>query len=238
MKRDRQLPEWWYDELEPTGVDYTSIEEVERYDSRHQRFRDYEKESKAIINLLGFGRESTVIDFGAGTGAFTLHAARACRTVYAVDISEVMLACCKRKSEEVGLQNIVFCHGGFLTYEHEAEPVDAIVSTIALHHLPDFWKLIGLKRIARMLKRDGRFFLFDVVFPSAAEDLEYQIDSWIGSMSDESCSELSAEAAIHIQKEYSTYDWVMEGLLERAGFEIDFSEYSDGMFARYICKLI
>jgi ubiquinone/menaquinone biosynthesis C-methylase UbiE len=88
-----------------------------------------------------------------------------------------MLEYCKRKSEEAGLENIVFCHGGFLTYEHEAAPVDAIVSAIALHHLPDFWKLIGLKRVARMLRRDGRFFLFDIVFPSAAENLESQIDS-------------------------------------------------------------
>ena len=70
----------------------------------------------------------------------------------------------------------MYCHGGFLTYEHEAEPADAMVSIAALHHLPDFWKLVGLTRAAEMLKAGGGFFLFDIVFPSEAIDLEDQIN--------------------------------------------------------------
>jgi tRNA A58 N-methylase Trm61 len=72
MKDDKSHPKWLYDELTPTGVDYTSIEEVQRYDVRHQKFRDYEKESEAIMKLLGLGKESVIIDMGEGTGAFTL----------------------------------------------------------------------------------------------------------------------------------------------------------------------
>ena len=37
---------------------------------------------------------------------------------------------------------------GFLTFTAPEEPVDAVLSSIALHHLPDFWKGVALQRIA------------------------------------------------------------------------------------------
>ena len=80
-----KIPRWAYDEMKQTGVDYASVEQVQRYDDMHQRFRDYEKDSDTIIKLLELDSNSTVIDRGAGTGAFALHAAKHCRKVYAVD---------------------------------------------------------------------------------------------------------------------------------------------------------
>jgi ubiquinone/menaquinone biosynthesis C-methylase UbiE len=230
-----KIPKWTYDEMKQTGVDYSSVEQVQRYDDVHQKFRDYEKDSDAIIKLLGLDSKSTVIDMGAGTGAFTLHAAKHCRKVYAVDVSPAMLERCRKKGEEIGLSNVLYCHGGFLTYNHEAEPADAMVSIAALHHLPDFWKLAGLTRAAEMLKAGGRFFLFDIVFPSAAEDMGGRLDAWVRSTALQSGPELAAEAEIHIREEYSTYGWVMEGLLKRAGFEIESAEYGDGFQATYVC---
>jgi len=230
-----KIPKWAYDEMKQTGVDYSSIEHVERYDEMHQRFRDYEKDSDAIIKLLELDSKSTVIDMGAGTGAFALHAAKHCRRIYAVDVSSAMLERCLEKGEEMGLPNILYCHGGFLTYNHEAEPADAMVSIAALHHLPDFWKLVGLTRAAGMLKARGRLFLFDIVFPSAARDMEGRLDAWVRSIALQSGPELAAEAEIHIREEYSTYDWVMEGLLKRAGFDIDSAEYGDGFQTTYTC---
>jgi putative AdoMet-dependent methyltransferase len=230
-----KIPEWMYDEMKHTGVDYSNIKQVQRYDDMHQRFRDYEKNSDAIIKLLDPDSNSTVIDMGAGTGAFTLHAARHCRKIYAVDVSPAMLNYCRKKCEDMGLSNVCYCHGGFLTYKHEAEPADAMVSIASLHHLPDFWKLVGLLRASEMVKAGGRFFLFDIVFPSAAEDLEAKLDAWIRSIAEQSGHELAEEVKIHIREEYSTYDWVMEGLLKRAGFEIKSAEYGDGFQATYVC---
>ena len=86
-----------------------------------------------------------------------------------------------------------------------------------------------------MLKAGGRLFLFDIVFPSEASDLEDQINAWVRSTALQSGHELAAEAEIHIREEYSTYDWVMEGRLKRAGFEIESTEYGDGFQATYVC---
>ncbi len=135
----------------------------------------------------------------------------------------------------MGLSDVLYCNNGFLTYNHEVEPADAMVSIAALHHLPDFWKLVALRRAAEMLKAGGRFVLFDIVFPSEAADLEDPISAWVRSIALQSGPELAAEAEIHIREEYSTYDRVMEGLLERAGFKIESAEYDDGFQATYVC---
>jgi ubiquinone/menaquinone biosynthesis C-methylase UbiE len=231
MKR----PLWFYDEMKHAGVDYADPAQAQVYDERHQKFRDYEKASAAIINQLGLGAEHTVIDMGAGTGAFALHAAPRCKQVYAVDVSPAMLDCARQKAEQAGLKNIVFCHGGFLTYEHRAEPADAMVSVAVLHHLPDFWKLVGLKRAEKMLGPRGRLYLFDVVFPSNMVDYVACFEGWIQSMAEKVGADFAAEAETHIRDEYSTYDWVMEGFLERAGFQIDRAEYADGLGATFLC---
>ncbi len=93
----------------------------------HQKFRDYAKLSDKIIRRLGLGSSSIVIDIGSGIGAFTLNAARKCRTIYAVDTSAEMLEYCREHAESQGLFNIVFCHGGLLTHEHVGDLADAIV---------------------------------------------------------------------------------------------------------------
>jgi putative AdoMet-dependent methyltransferase len=226
---------WYYNEMKHAGVDYADVAQVQAYDARHQRFRDYQKASEVIIEKLGLGPEHVVIDMGAGTGAFALYAAPKCKHIYAVDVSQPMLDYSRQKSEQMGMQNITFCHGGFLTYEHHAEPADAMVSVAVLHHLPDFWKLVGLQRAANMLKTGGRIFLFDVVFPSDMTGYEARFDGWIQSMAEKVGAEFAAEAETHIRDEYSTFDWIMEGLLNRAGFRIDQAEYMDGFGATYLC---
>lgn len=230
-----RYPKWQYDEMKHCGVDYSNQAQIEVYDKRHQRFRDYEKESLAIIDRLELGADDTVIDIGCGTGAFTLCAAKSCKKMYAVDVSKAMLGYCKQKAQKTGLNNIEFCHGGFLTYEHCSEPVDSIVSIGVLHHIPDFWKLIGLRRIAAMLKNQGKFFLGDVVFSFDVTDYELVMNEWVKSVAQNVGPEFGAEVETHACDEYSTFDWIMEGMLEKAGFEIEHRDYRDGFFASYLC---
>lgn len=228
-------PVWFYDEMRHAGVDYSDPARVAVYDQHHRKFRDYRKDAEAVLRLLELAPEQTVIDLGSGTGAFALHAAPFCRTIYAVDVSRAMLEYCRQQAVEKNLQNIVFCHGGFLTYEHTADPVDAVVSSAVLHHLPDFWKYVGLLRVNALLKPGGKFYLFDIVFPGDEKDLRLPIEKFIHSLKDKVGAEFAAEAETHIRDEYSTYDWIMEGLLTRAGFRIDQATYGDGFGGSYLC---
>ncbi len=234
-KKMSHKPLWQYDELKHSGVDYADPAQVEVFDTRHQRFRDYEVETRAIIELLELELEQTVIDMGVGTGSFTLNAAAFCGKIFAVDVSEAMLRLCREKARSAGIENIEFAQGGFLTYEHTAAPVDAVVCAMALHHLPDFWKLIGLKRLNRMLRTGGKFFLNDVVFSFDVNEHRSAIDVWVESTSENVGPEFKEEVETHIRDEYSTFDWIMEGLLERAGFEIVNRDCQDDFLVKYFC---
>ena len=46
-----KIPEWTHIEMKQTGVGHSRVEQVQRYDDMHQRFRDYEEDSDAITKL-------------------------------------------------------------------------------------------------------------------------------------------------------------------------------------------
>jgi len=226
---------WLFDETKHAGVDYSDPELVKAYDARHQKFRDFEKDSEAILNRLDLGPDQTLIEMGAGTGTFALYAAKRCKKVYAVDISKAMLELAAQKAQKEGLKNIDFREGGFLTYEHAEDPADAMVSVAVLHHLPDFWKLIGLRRAAAMLGPGGKLYLFDAVFSFEPAEYESRLNAWIGLMEENAGPKIAEETSIHIRDEYSTYSWIMEELIERAGLTIEQYEYQDVCLAWYLC---
>jgi putative AdoMet-dependent methyltransferase len=229
------FPKWQYDELKFSGVDYSSVEQVAAYDNMHRKFRDYKKGTEEVIRRLALDSTSTVIDLGSGTGAFALYAAKKCKTIYAVDISPAMINYCRQAAEKEGLTNITFCQGGLLSYEHAGEPADAAVCVAVLHHLPDFWKLEALKRVYRMLKPGGKFLLFDIVFPSTEADLNKKIEDFIKGMALLVDGRLAEESVVHIKDEFSTYDWIMEGIIRRSGFHIESAEYGKGFQTVYVC---
>ena len=231
----RTTPSWQYNELKQAGVDYNDPKVVSEYDANHQRFRNFEKESALILEALSLGKEHSAIDIGCGTGAFAVNAARTCKKIYAVDVSEEMLACTRKTAEAAGLSNVEFHRGGFLTYEHAGPSVDAVVSVAALHHLPDFWKMVGLHRVAGMLKPGGWLYLFDVVFDFEVADHKRLIDDWVAETARDVGPEFAKEAETHIRDEYSTFDWVLEGMLDRAGFRIDGKVSATTFGAVYTC---
>ncbi len=231
-----KIPEWQYDEFKQCGIDFSDPAEVERYDKRHRRTRDFKQETQGILDLLAINDKDTVIDFGCGTGAFTLNAAEKCKKIYAVDVSKAMLDFCKKKCQKTSIRNVEFHKAGFLTYEHKAKPVDAIVTRLALHHLPDFWKLIALRRLAAMLKNGGRLYLSDIVYSFDISDYKKSVQRWIKTTVEKGGREFKKGIETHLGREFSAFDWVMEGLLEKAGFKIIKSNYNDSFFATYLCR--
>jgi putative AdoMet-dependent methyltransferase len=228
-------PAWRYDEMKGCGAKFNNFFTARSYDRYHQTFRDYRRETEQIVAALGLDSSAAVLDMGCGTGAFAIHAAPHYRKIYAVDIARAMLCRARRKAKKAGLTNIEFRHGGFLTYEHTDEPVDAIVSVVALHHLPDFWKLVGLRRLASMLKPDGRFYLFDVVFSFDVGRYASSVERFIERMANRAVPDGRRPGETHVREEHSTCGWIMEGLLQRAGFRIDDADYKDEFFAVYLC---
>ena len=227
-------PAWQYDEMKQIGKDYGSLAEVEAYDARHGKFRNVEKENEEILEKLAIRPEHVVIEIGTGTGAFAIQAARRCAQVHAVDVSRTMLAYAGKKASAQGITNITFHHGGFLTYAHSGQPVDAVVTNTALHHLPDFWKGVALQRLSGMLKDGGQLYLSDVVFEQ--DGVIGNIGKWIEKLEQAAGPDIRQDVETHIRQEFSTYDWILDGLLTRAGFAITAKTMHDGVVGRYLCR--
>lgn len=224
--------EWLYDEYKYCGVDFSDNAVVDRYDKQHGSFRDFKAESEAVISLLGLGPEDTVIDLGCGTGGIIIHIAEHVKKIHAVDISQAMLARCADKCSAAGITNVEFHRGGFLSYQHEGEHADAVISQVALHHLPDMWKQVALIRCFDMLKPGGRFLLVDVVFSFAPRDYSAAIEKWL----DRQKHHTGQGAVTHIRQEYSTFDWIIKELLQRAGFVIESVRERDSFIQAYVCS--
>jgi len=222
---------WQYEEMRQVGVDFEDPLQVAEYDSKQGSDRVAEQE---LIKRLGITSGEVVVDLGCGTGSFAREAARAGARVRAVDVSMSMLAFVQSASARESLSSIDCEHAGFLTFAAEPDSIDCIVSRFALHHLPDFWKQVALIRIARSLKPDGRFYLHDVVFSFDPAAYEATIDGWVRRMPGVSGFS-QREFETHVREEYSTFSWVLEGLLERAGLEIVEHEYSSPEYAEYLC---
>jgi SAM-dependent methyltransferase len=187
----------------------------------------------------GLGSSSTLIDFGAGTGAFALAAASHCRRVIAVDVSPAMVEALRRNVAEQGATNVDCVQAGFLSYEREGEPVEFVYTRNALHHLPDFWKGVALRRLAGLLAPGGILRLRDLVFSFGLDDAEARIAAWI----DDAAAERSEdgwtrdELEAHVREEYSTFTWLLEPVFERAGFEVVSADYGTaGAYAAYVCR--
>jgi putative AdoMet-dependent methyltransferase len=222
---------WQYDEFQQVGKDYGQVSEVEVYDESHSKFRDIEKECLAIMDDVQLASDDILIDFGCGTGVMARLAAERCQKVVAVDVSKAMLDYARSKTSA---PNVTFAHAGYLTFEHEGEAPAVINSSLSFHHLPDFWKGIALKRIYDLLAPRGRFFMVDVIL-TPDQPIE-KISKFIEKQTELGGDFLKEDAEEHFRDEYSTYDWVIEGLLERAGFQIETKNTYDGIIATYLCR--
>ncbi len=145
-------PFWQWGESVQRGTDYASQAVVRAYDKHMGALRDLSAEAQHILEFLGLSPDDVVLEIGTGTGSFARAAARVCREVIALDVSGAMLTYAEERAREEGIENIAFRQAGFLTYEHEGEPFAGAVSQLALHHLPDAWKFVALRRLDEFIR--------------------------------------------------------------------------------------
>lgn len=233
----RTLPGWALDEVGSAGRENLDAEHVARYDGKEDGAAAVEV---TMLQEHGLDTGAVVVDLGAGTGQFTLTVAPVCAQVVAVDVSPLMLTLLRTKVASAGLDGVEVVEAGFLSYEHQGPPADLVYSRLALHHVPDFWKGVALQRIRNMLRLGGMFRLSDVVYNFDAAEAEKRIEAWCATAGDQVNGEWSrAEYEEHVRDEHSTYTWLLEPMLERAGFAIEESSYADdGIFAHYLARAI
>jgi SAM-dependent methyltransferase len=220
---------WLPDELEWAGVEHGDPVYAADYDAKagFEVAPDIE-----LLQGLGVDGTSTLVDLGAGTGLLAAAAAPHCARVVAVDASPAMLAVARARDARVEC-----VEAGFLTYEHVGEAADAVYSRHALHHLPDVWKAVALRRIAHLLRPGGAFVLRDILFSCDPDELGDVLEAWFGAAAtDPREGWTRAELEAHVRDEHSTFTWLLELMLRRTGFEIREKWLSDSRtYACYVC---
>ena len=231
----RPGPAWLLDELARAGRENVDVAHVERYDGKMDSRAEVEVE---LLRSWGLGESSIVVDLGCGTGQFVLAAAPVCRRVVAVDVSPVMRERLRSKLREAGIANVGIAAAGFLTYDHADDPADIVYSRYALHHLPDFWKVIALRRVRALLRPGGIFRLWDVVYGFDPDEASERIEAWCAGFGDEIEGNWARwEMEEHVRDEHSTFTWLLEAMFERTGFTVEVANYSDdGFDARYVLR--
>jgi SAM-dependent methyltransferase len=232
-------PAWLLDETATIGRENLDEAHVARYDDKEDA--EAADEVRLLRDELALGADAVVVDLGAGTGQFTLAAAAAFGRVVAVDPSPVMLGRLRAKvAAGPPRPNLEIVEAGFLTYDHTGVPADLVYSRYALHHLPDFWKAVALSRMRAMFGpgSGGVVRLWDVVYSFDAAEAEERIERWCASYADDADGDGSwvrADLEEHVRDEHSTFTWLLEPMIERAGFDIRRVEHSDdGFFASYL----
>jgi len=224
--------DWILDEAAYAGPEHLDPDFVAGYD-RKQGYPDPAPDV-AALRAAGLDAAATVLDLAAGTGRFTLAAAAAFGRVVAVDVSPAMRAALRERVG--GLPNVDVRAGGFLSYRHDGPPVDGIHTRHGLHQLPDFWKAAALDRMARMLRPGGVLRVRDLIYDFDPAEAPSVFAGWFaGAATDPATGYTAADYATHIRTEFSTYRWLFEPMLDRAGFDVVSVAYEARVFGTYTC---
>lgn len=228
-------PGWLIDEIGSAGRENLDVAHVERYDGKMD---SRAVDEVALLRSAGLGASSVVVDFGSGTGQFALAVATTCQRVVAVDVSPVMIDRLRSKIDEAAITNVEVVAAGFLTYNHTGDPADIAYSRYALHHLPDFWKVMALRRVHAMLRTGGVFRLWDVAYNFDIDEAHDRVEAWCAPFGQEVEGDWARwELEEHVRDEHSTFTWLLEAMIERTGFIIESADYSDdGFDAKYLLR--
>jgi len=223
--------DWIIDEKRHAGEEHLDPEQVASYD---EKIPFDPTEEIDLLLEYGLSADDTVVDFGTGTGVFPLAVADYCDRVIAIDVSKTMVDVTREKVVQQNIDNIEIVHDGFVSYDHQDDLAGFVYSKNALHHLPDFWKVEALKTVGDSLKEGGIFRLRDLVYSFDPRDSHDEIERWLEEM--ESTKFTDEELRAHFREEFSTYDFVLEAMLEEIGFEILEATYARGFYANYTCN--
>jgi len=110
---------------------------------------------------------------------------------------------------------------------------------MTLHHLPELWKMIAIKRMYDMLKVGGKFLLKDAILSLDIKDVNdfYSFMDWYVQGTRDVLGDKSADAtAINCKEEYPMCLCSIEAILKKVGFDIEKITIHTGYLATLVCS--
>ena len=226
--------DWKWDEFNAPGVNHADPAVVREYDRKHGKLGDPVETARSVLRDLELPAGAVLADIGCGTGTLAIEAAKDGCEVWAVDVSQAMLDHAAAKAREAGVGGIRFVRAGFLSFELDS-PADAVVTRAALHHIPDFWKMVAVQRCADALKPGGRFLLADAVYSGDPRQYREVLTAAMAEFEKRVDPDFLADIHDDLRKEFMTHAWIIEGILDRAGLEV-IRTRKTGLFHAYLCR--
>ena len=90
-----------------------------------------------------------------------------------------------------------------------------------------------------MIRPGGILRLWDVVYAFDVPETASVLERWFAGYDRDRIGEgwTRAELEEHVRDENSTFTWLLEPMIQRAGFTIEEAVYSDDqIFAQYVCR--
>ncbi len=222
--------------MEAVKSKFNSI--AQRYDKQRTRlipcFQDFYQ--TAVENLELNTSSPNILDMGAGTGLLTEFVLQKYpdANVTLVDLSEKMLEMAETRFSSHS--NIKIVCQDFTTFTNEY-PYDAVLSSLAIHHIEDFNKIKLYNSIYSIVKEDGIFINCEQISGDDDYFIRLYEKQWKNKVENSDLTQEEIDAAyerVKLDKRtplYTQLEW-----LKKAGFkEVDcLYKYYD--FAVIYCK--
>ncbi|HEX3624850.1 MAG TPA: metalloregulator ArsR/SmtB family transcription factor [Verrucomicrobiae bacterium] len=146
-----------------------------RFDRVYGPGRSWQAFGHLLLRILP---SLTVADLGAGEGLLSELLARSCKKVIAVDNSEKIVDFGKAKAKKNGLKNLEFRLGDLQNPPIEADSVDLVVLSQALHHaeVPEE----AIAATYKILRPGGQIMILDLLQHNFEKARDLYGDRWLG----------------------------------------------------------
>lgn len=123
-----------------------------------------------LLDLMPIGKSDSVLDFGAGTGYFTLPLARRTeQTVYALDLDPSMLELITSKAQTEKIGNITTLNGELEEAKLDDGSLDVVFASLVLHEITPLAPV--LEKMNKLLKPGGHLIGIELE-PKGAKNLK------------------------------------------------------------------
>lgn len=141
-------------------------------DAGGECFQRYDDILTAVVKVAGIHAGSQVLDIGVGTGNLAMLCAELGADVLGLDPYKGMLAKAEAKLARNPNVKLAWCENPFLSLPCEDASFDAIVSTLAFHHVLHEEKPAAVRELSRALKPGGVIAIGDLMFVNALAGAE------------------------------------------------------------------
>jgi putative AdoMet-dependent methyltransferase len=136
----------------------------------------YETSIETAAEVCPVIQDIQLLDIGTGTGNFAQRFEAKGAIVSGIDLSEAMVAECKKLHPNYELRT-----GTFQTIPFSESEFDVVVSSFCFHEVPPSQRLGACREVNRVLRKGGHLCLLDIIFAShaaMAEARSHMVSHW------------------------------------------------------------